>query len=125
MADKGFDIRYELMLVGTKLNIPPFVRKHTQMSVKDVVQIASLILQCFTMMTLSTSSKTGHARITYGKIYYHSLRVCHGNLLATYPQQQNIQFLLQVIMSNKSWRHLCTATRGAILNNAHLCPHRK
>ena len=45
MADKGFDIRYELMLVGAKLNIPPFVRKHAQMSVKDVVktrQIASL-----------------------------------------------------------------------------------
>ena len=38
MADKGFDIRYELMLVGAKW-------KHTQMSVKDVVQtrqIASL-----------------------------------------------------------------------------------
>ena len=38
MADKGFDIRYELMLVGEKLNIPPFVRNHTEMSVKDVVQ---------------------------------------------------------------------------------------
>jgi hypothetical protein len=45
MADKGFDIRYELMLIGVKLNIPPFARKDMQMPIKDVVhtrQIASL-----------------------------------------------------------------------------------
>ena len=42
MADKGFDIRYDL---GIKLNISPFVKKNSQMPVKDVVStrhIASL-----------------------------------------------------------------------------------
>ena len=29
MADKGFDIRYELMLIGVGLNIPPFAKKNT------------------------------------------------------------------------------------------------
>ena len=45
MADKGFDIRYELMLIGVRLNIPPFAKKNTQMPARDVVstrQIASL-----------------------------------------------------------------------------------
>ena len=45
MADKGFDIGYELMTRGIKLNIPPFARKHKQMSKKDVIitrHIASL-----------------------------------------------------------------------------------
>ena len=45
MADKGFDIRYELMLIGVRLNIPPFAKKNTQMPGRDVVstrQIASL-----------------------------------------------------------------------------------
>ena len=45
MTDKGFDIRYELMLIGVRLNIPPFAKKNTQMPARDVVstrQIASL-----------------------------------------------------------------------------------
>ena len=46
MADEGFDIRYDLMLIGVnKLNIPPFVKKNSQMPVKDVISthhIASL-----------------------------------------------------------------------------------
>ena len=45
MADKGFHIRYDLMLLGVKLNIPPFVRKNSQMPLKDVIstrRIASL-----------------------------------------------------------------------------------
>ena len=37
MADKGFDIRYELMLIGIGLNIPPFAKKNTQMPARDVV----------------------------------------------------------------------------------------
>ena len=36
MADKGFDIRYDLMQIGVKLNIPPFAEKNVQMPPKDV-----------------------------------------------------------------------------------------
>ena len=45
MADKGFDIVYELMMQGVKLNIPPFVNRSTQLSKKKVIttrKIASL-----------------------------------------------------------------------------------
>ena len=41
----GFDIRYDLIQIGVKLNIPPFAKKNVQMPPKDVVstrQIASL-----------------------------------------------------------------------------------
>ena len=44
-ADKGFDIGYELMTHGVKLNMPPLARKHQQMSKRDVIttrHIASL-----------------------------------------------------------------------------------
>lgn len=47
MVDKGFNIRYELMLIGVKLNIPPFAKKDVQMPVKDIVvsrQITSLCI---------------------------------------------------------------------------------
>ena len=45
MADKGFDIDYDVLLRGANLNIPPFVRDCQQLSKKDVIltrQIASL-----------------------------------------------------------------------------------
>ena len=42
MADKGFDIRYELMLIGVRLNIPPFAKKNTQMPARDVVSIRQI-----------------------------------------------------------------------------------
>ena len=31
---KGFDIQYDLMLIGVKLNISPFVKKKSQLPVK-------------------------------------------------------------------------------------------
>ena len=45
MADKGFDINYDVLLRGANLNIPPFVKDCQQLSKKDVIltrQIASL-----------------------------------------------------------------------------------
>ena len=45
MADKGFDIDYDVLLRGANLNIPPFVKDCQQLSKKDVIltrQIASL-----------------------------------------------------------------------------------
>ena len=45
MADKGFDIAYDVMLKGAKLNIPPFASRNQQMSKKKVIctrKIASL-----------------------------------------------------------------------------------
>ena len=44
MADKGFDIRYELGLLGVRLNIPPFVRKDAQMPIKDVISTRQIAL---------------------------------------------------------------------------------
>jgi len=44
MADKGFDIAYDVLLCGAKLNIPPFLKDQKQLS-KNVIltrQIASL-----------------------------------------------------------------------------------
>ena len=46
MADKGFDIGYDVALRGAKLNIPPFLKNQQQLSKKNVIttrQIASLI----------------------------------------------------------------------------------
>ena len=43
MADKGFDIRYELMLIGVQLNIPPFAKKNTQMPARDVVSTRQIV----------------------------------------------------------------------------------
>ena len=45
MADKGFDIAYEVLVRGAKLIIPPFVKNHQQLSKKNVIvtrKIASL-----------------------------------------------------------------------------------
>ena len=45
MADKGFDIDYDVLLRGANLNIPPFVKDCQQLSKKNVIltrQIASL-----------------------------------------------------------------------------------
>ncbi len=45
MADKGFDISYDVLVRGAKLNIPPFVKNHQQLSKKNVIitrKIASL-----------------------------------------------------------------------------------
>ena len=45
MANKGFDIAYDVMLKGAKLNIPPFASRNQQMSKKKVIctrKIASL-----------------------------------------------------------------------------------
>jgi len=45
MADKGFDIAYDVLLRGAKLNIPPFLKDQKQLSKKNVIlthQIASL-----------------------------------------------------------------------------------
>ena len=45
MADKGFDIGYDVALRGAKLNIPPFLKNQQQLSKKNVIttrQIASL-----------------------------------------------------------------------------------
>ena len=42
---KGFDIAYEVLVRGAKLNIPPFVKNHQQLSKKNVIvtrKIASL-----------------------------------------------------------------------------------
>ena len=44
MADKGFDIGYDMLVRDVGLNIPPFAKRDTQMSCKNVVktrQIAS------------------------------------------------------------------------------------
>ena len=48
MADKGFDIAYDVLVYGAKLNIPPFVKDHQQLSKKNVIitrKIASLRIQ--------------------------------------------------------------------------------
>ena len=45
MADKGFDITYDVLLHAVKLNIPPFLKAQKQLSKKNVIltrQIASL-----------------------------------------------------------------------------------
>ena len=45
MADRGFDIEEDLVLIGAKLNIPPFLRGKAQLSAKEQVEtrrIASL-----------------------------------------------------------------------------------
>ena len=45
MADRGFDIEEDLLLLGVKLNIPPFLRGKSQLSEEELVQtrrIASL-----------------------------------------------------------------------------------
>ena len=45
MADKGFDIAFDVALQGAKLNIPPFLKNQQQFSKKNVIltrQIASL-----------------------------------------------------------------------------------
>ena len=45
MADRGFDIEEDLVLLGVKLNIPPFLRGNSQLSAKEQVKtqrIASL-----------------------------------------------------------------------------------
>ena len=45
MADRGFDIEEDLVLLGAKLNIPPFLRGKAQLSAKEQVEtrrIASL-----------------------------------------------------------------------------------
>ena len=45
MADKGFDIAYDVVLHGANLQIPPFLNDHRQLSKKNVIltrQIASL-----------------------------------------------------------------------------------
>lgn len=45
MADRGFDIEEDLLLIGVKLNIPPFLRGKSQLSEEELVQtrrIASL-----------------------------------------------------------------------------------
>lgn len=45
MADRGFDIEEDLILLGVKLNIPPFLRGKTQLSEKELIEtrrIASL-----------------------------------------------------------------------------------
>ena len=45
MADKGFDIAYDVLLHGANLNIPPFLKDRQQLSKKNVIltrQIASL-----------------------------------------------------------------------------------
>ena len=47
MADRGFDIEEDLVLLGAKLNIPPFLRGIAQLSAKEQVktqQIASLCI---------------------------------------------------------------------------------
>ena len=43
MADKGFDIVYELMVQGVKLNIPPFVNRSTQLSKKKVITTRKIV----------------------------------------------------------------------------------
>ena len=45
MADRGFDIEEDLVLLGVKLNIPPFLRGKLQLSEKELIatrRIASL-----------------------------------------------------------------------------------
>ena len=45
MADKGFDIAYDVLLRGAKLNIPTFLKDQKQLSKNNVIltrQIASL-----------------------------------------------------------------------------------
>lgn len=45
MADRGFDIEEDLMLVGARLNMPPFLRGKTQLSENELIitrRIASL-----------------------------------------------------------------------------------
>ena len=45
MADKRFDIAYDVLLCGGNLNIPPFLKDRQQLSKKDVIltrQISSL-----------------------------------------------------------------------------------
>ena len=37
MADKGFDIAYDVLVRGAKLNIPPFVKNQQQLSKKNVI----------------------------------------------------------------------------------------
>ena len=45
MADRGFDIEVDLLLRGVNLNMPPFLRKKSQLSEKELIvtrRIASL-----------------------------------------------------------------------------------
>ena len=45
MAGKGFDISYDVLIHGAKLNIPPFIKNQQQLSKKNVIltrKIASL-----------------------------------------------------------------------------------
>ena len=37
MADKGFDIAFDVLLHGANLNIPSFVKDHQQLSKKNVI----------------------------------------------------------------------------------------
>ena len=37
MADKGFDIAYDVLVRGAKLNTPPFVKNQQQLSKKNVI----------------------------------------------------------------------------------------
>jgi hypothetical protein len=38
LADKGFDISYDLMLHGARLDMPPFLSKNCQMSTSEVTK---------------------------------------------------------------------------------------
>ena len=38
MADRGFDIEKDLILLGVKLNIPPFLRGKTQLTEKELIE---------------------------------------------------------------------------------------
>ena len=43
MADRGFDIEEDLVLLGVKLNIPPFLRGKLQLSEKELIATRRLL----------------------------------------------------------------------------------
>jgi len=46
MADRGFDIEADLIPLGVKLNIPPFLKGKTQLSEKEMIETRRIASVC-------------------------------------------------------------------------------
>ena len=55
MADKGFDIGYDVALRGAKLNIPPFLKNQQQLSKKNVITTRPLEFMLKELLAASSS----------------------------------------------------------------------
>ena len=60
MADRGFDIEEDPVLLGAKVNTPPFLRGKAQLSAKEQVETRRIAPLCICGKSNGTNEKFSH-----------------------------------------------------------------